>query len=101
LDRLGVRLLGTPLQSIKRAEDRELFKQMLEEIGEPVPESIVARSVAEAENFAARVGYPLIIRPAFTLGGTGGGPAADPEELRRVVSNGLSASPIHQVLVEQ
>jgi len=101
LDRHGVRLLGTPLDTIKRAEDRELFKRMLQEIGEPVPESVIAHSTAEAVAFAAEIGYPLIIRPAYTLGGTGGGIARDEEELRRVVEGGLAASPIHQVLVER
>ncbi|MBI4494403.1 MAG: carbamoyl phosphate synthase large subunit, partial [Chloroflexi bacterium] len=101
LDRFGVRLLGTPLEAIRRAEDRELFKQMLEQIGEPVPDSVVVRSVAEAEAFAARIGYPLIIRPAYTLGGTGGGTAGNLDELRRIVANGLGASPIGQALVER
>ena len=101
LDRYGVRLLGTPLETIKRAEDRELFKSMLVEIGEPVPESIIAHTVEEAAAFAREIGYPLIIRPAYTLGGTGGGVAENDAELERVVQGGLSASPIHQVLVER
>ena len=101
LDRFGVRLLGTPLETIKRAEDRELFKKMLLEIGEPIPESIIAHTVAEARDFAREIGYPLIIRPAYTLGGTGGGVAGNQEELDRVVQGGLEASPIHQVLVER
>ncbi len=101
LDRYGVRLLGTPLETIKRAEDRELFKKMLQEIGEPVPESVIAHSVAEAGAFGEEIGYPLIVRPAYTLGGTGGGIANDEAELERVVQGGLAASPIHQVLVER
>jgi carbamoyl-phosphate synthase large subunit len=101
LDRFEVRLLGTPLDSIRRAEDREAFKAMLAAIGEPVPESAVCRGVAEAERLAMKVGYPLIIRPAYTLGGTGGGVAHDLAELRRVVAGGLAASPITQVLVER
>jgi len=101
LERYGVRLLGTPLDTIKRAEDRELFKKMLLEIGEPVPESIIAQSVEEAKAFAEEIGYPLIIRPAYTLGGTGGGIADDETSLRTVVRGGLDASPIHQVLVER
>src|SRR5215510_13418609 len=76
LDRYDVRLLGTPLAAIKQAEDREAFKELLIALGEPVPESITATSVADAIAFAERVGYPLVIRPAFTLGGTGGGFAA-------------------------
>src|SRR5438067_1139960 len=79
LERYGVRLLGTPLSAIQQAEDREAFKQLLLSIGEPVPESITAHSVEEALAFAARVGYALVVRPAFTLGGTGGGMASDPE----------------------
>ncbi|MGE5618451.1 MAG: carbamoyl-phosphate synthase large subunit [Sphingomonadaceae bacterium] len=101
LDRYGVKLLGTPLETIKRAEDRELFKKMLQEIGEPIPESVIAHSLEEARAFAAKIGYPLIIRPAYTLGGTGGGIANDEAELERVVGGGLDASPIRQVLVER
>jgi carbamoyl-phosphate synthase large subunit len=101
LERFGVRLLGTPLSSIRTAEDRDAFKKMLESIGEPVPESSVCTGLEEAERLAARIGYPLIVRPAYTLGGTGGGIAADAGELRRVVQGGIAASPIHQVLVER
>ncbi len=101
LEKYGVRLLGTPLATIKRAEDRELFKRMLAEIDEPVPESVTVYSLEEARAFAKRQGLPLVIRPAFTLGGTGGGIAHTPEEFDRIVTGGLSASPIHQVLVEQ
>jgi carbamoyl-phosphate synthase large subunit len=101
LDRFGVRLLGTSLETIKKAEDRELFKQMLISIGEPVPESTISHSVDEARAFAKEIGYPLIIRPAYTLGGTGGGIAQDEGELEIVVQSGLDASPIHQVLVER
>ena len=101
LERYGVRLLGTPLAAIQQAEDREAFKQLLLAIGEPVPESITAHSVDEALAFASRVGYPLVVRPAFTLGGTGGGVAADATELAARVARGVSASPIGQVLVER
>jgi carbamoyl-phosphate synthase large subunit len=101
LERFGVRLLGTPLTAIQQAEDREAFKQLLLSIGEPVPESITAHSVDEALGFAGRVGYPLVIRPAFTLGGTGGGVANDAEELTVRVTTGVGASPIGQVLVER
>ena len=73
LDKYGVRLLGTPLEAIRKAEDRERFKEMLEDIGEPVPESKVVRSLEEALDFAGTTGYPLVVRPAYTLGGTGGG----------------------------
>jgi carbamoyl-phosphate synthase large subunit len=101
LERFAVRLLGTPLETIKRAEDRQLFKSMLLEIGEPAPASVISDSMEEARAFAREAGYPLIIRPAYTLGGTGGGVATNPEELERVVKGGLDASPIHQVLVER
>ena len=101
LERYGVRLLGTPLSAIQQAEDREAFKQLLLSIGEPVPESITAHSVEEALAFAARVGYPLVVRPAFTLGGTGGGVANDAAELTVRVMSGVAASPIGQVLVER
>ena len=83
LERYGVRLLGTPLSAIQQAEDREAFKQLLVGIGEPVPESLTVHSVDEAVAFADRVGFPLVVRPAYTLGGTGGGFATTREELTR------------------
>ncbi len=101
LERYAVRLLGTPLTAIQQAEDREAFKRLLLGIGEPVPESITARGVDEALAFAERIGYPLVVRPAYTLGGTGGGVAANGEELAARVERGTSASPIGQVLVER
>ncbi|MEK6206666.1 MAG: carbamoyl-phosphate synthase large subunit [Chloroflexota bacterium] len=101
LERYGVRMLGTPLSAIQQAEDREAFKQLLLSIGEPVPESITAHSAEEALGFASRVGYPLVVRPAFTLGGTGGGVANDATELAAKVTSGVAASPIGQVLVER
>ncbi|MGH2471481.1 MAG: carbamoyl-phosphate synthase large subunit [Candidatus Limnocylindria bacterium] len=101
LERFGARLLGTPLSAIQQAEDREAFKQLLLSIGEPVPESIAAHSVQEALAFAGRAGYPLVVRPAFTLGGTGGGVANGVDELTARVTSGVAASPIGQVLVER
>jgi carbamoyl-phosphate synthase large subunit len=101
LDRYGVHILGTPIESIRTAEDRELFKQLLERIGEPVADSVVARTVEDAEAFANQIGLPLIIRPAFTLGGTGGGTAFTRERLKTITAAGLSASPVAQVLVER
>src|SRR6202521_2161562 len=95
LDRFSVRMLGTPLASIRVAEDRDAFKRRLQGLGEPVPESLVCTSFEEAAGLAARIGYPLIIRPAYTLGGTGGGIARDAAQLERVVLGGLAASPIH------
>jgi carbamoyl-phosphate synthase large subunit len=101
LERYNVRLLGTQLETIKKAEDRELFKRLLIEIGEPVPESLSVESVDEALEFVERIGLPVIIRPAFTLGGTGGGIARTQAQLRPTIQAGLDASPIHQVLVER
>jgi len=101
LERYGVRLLGTPLTAIQQAEDREAFKQLLLSIGEPVPESATAHTSEEALAFAERIGYPLVVRPAFTLGGTGGGVAGDAGELAVRVGRGVAASPIGQVLVER
>jgi carbamoyl-phosphate synthase large subunit len=101
LDRFGVRLLGTPLDAIRKAEDRELFRAMLDEIGEPTPASVIATSMEEAAGALDRIGLPAVIRPAYTLGGTGGGIAHSEGEFARIVEGGLRASPIGQVLVEQ
>jgi len=96
-----VELLGTPSRSIERAEDRELFKELCEEIGEPVIPSEITYSVEEAKEAAKHIGYPVVLRPAFTLGGTGGGFAYSEEELVEVATNGFKLSPVHQVLVEK
>ena len=101
LDKYQVKSLGTPIQTIRNAEDRELFKQMLIDIGEPVPESATVNTLDQAGEVAKKLGLPLIIRPAFTMGGTGGGFATTWQELEKVVTKGLAASPIHQVLVEE
>src|SRR3989454_2726075 len=101
LERYGVRLLGTPLSAIQHAEDREAFKQLLLSIGEPVPESRTVTAVDDAIALAGEIGYPLVVRPAFTLGGTGGGMAHDEGALRERVARGIAASPIGQVLVER
>ena len=101
LDKYNVRSLGTPIQTIRNAEDRELFKQLLIRIGEPVPPSATVTSLEEARMVAKEIGLPVIIRPGFTLGGSGGGMANTWEELDRVVTIGLNTSPIHQVLVEE
>ena len=100
LERYAVRLLGTPLRTIQLAEDRKLFKAAMQEIGEPVPASAIVTNLDEARAFAAVAGYPLIVRPAYTLGGTGGGAVHDEHELARTVRTGLAASMIHQVLLE-
>jgi carbamoyl-phosphate synthase large subunit len=101
LDKYHVRALGTPIQTIRNAEDRELFKQLLISIGEPVPPSATVTSLEGAKKITREIGLPVIVRPSYTLGGTGGGMAHTWEELEAVVTNGLAVSPTHQVLVEQ
>ncbi|HIE16620.1 MAG TPA: carbamoyl-phosphate synthase large subunit, partial [Dehalococcoidia bacterium] len=101
LDKYEVRLLGTPLETIKKAEERSSFKQLITDIGEPVPPSITVQSVEEAKEFARSIGLPLIVRPSYTLGGTGGGIASTIEELENIVTNGLASSLSHEVLVER
>lgn len=101
LSKYGVELLGTPLDAIRRAEDRELFKATMTEIGEPVPESTIAHTLQEALEFARTIGYPVIVRPAYTLGGTGGGIAEDEQQLVDIAIRGLKNSRIHQVLLER
>ena len=96
-----VELLGTSSKSIERAEDRELFKEMCQSIGEPVIPSEITYSIEEAKEAAARIGYPVVLRPAFTLGGTGGGFAYNEEELIEVGLNAFKLSPVHQVLIEK
>lgn len=94
-------LLGTKSESIERAEDRELFKELCEELGEPVLPSEIANSVEEGKRAALSIGYPVVLRPAFTLGGTGGGFADNEEELMELIRNALDLSPVHQVLIEK
>jgi len=101
LQRYDVRVLGTPLDSIRKAEDRQLFKDMLREIDEPLPESETVTSLTEARRVARELGLPLVVRPAYTLGGTGGGVAHTMADLERIVEGGLRTSPIHQVLLER
>jgi carbamoyl-phosphate synthase large subunit len=101
LDRYGVRLLGTSLETIKNAEERSLFKQLLVDIGEPVPASATVNSIEEAKELARRLGLPLIVRPSYTLGGSGGGIAHTVTDLERIVANGLDSSLSHEVLIEQ
>jgi len=101
LDKYNVKLLGTPVETIKKAEERSLFKQLLIDIGEPVPQSKTVKSVSEAKELAKSIGLPLIIRPSYTLGGTGGGIARTMGELEKVVAYGLDNSMSHEVLVEQ
>ena len=101
LDKYNVELLGTPLTSIKKAEDRDLFKATMQKIGQPVPESVVCNNVQEARDFRDRTGYPLIVRPAYTLGGSGGGIAWNDEQLEQFARSGLDRSLIHQILLER
>jgi carbamoyl-phosphate synthase large subunit len=101
LDRYGVRLLGAGIETIRKAEDRQAFKDMLQQIGEPVPVSRVCESLEDVREFAAQAGLPLVIRPAYTLGGTGGGFVTSEADLERIAIGGLDASPIHQVLIER
>ena len=96
-----VELLGTSSESIERAEDRELFKELCQSIGEPVIPSEITYSIEEAKEAAKRIGYPVVLRPAFTLGGTGGGFAYDEDELVEVGLNAFKLSPVHQVLIEK
>jgi carbamoyl-phosphate synthase large subunit len=101
LDKYGVEVLGTPLEAIRRAEDRELFKATMLEIGEPVPGSVIVTGMEDAVAAAGSTGYPVIVRPAYTLGGTGGGVAHTEEELRQIAAIGLKASRIGQVMLEE
>ncbi|MEW9094984.1 MAG: carbamoyl-phosphate synthase (glutamine-hydrolyzing) large subunit [Clostridiaceae bacterium] len=101
LDRYNVRMLGVNSEAIKKAESREEFKNLMLEIGEPIPMSIIATKIDECEDFVEKYGFPVIIRPAYTLGGTGGGIANNLQELREICKLGLKLSPINQILLEQ
>ncbi|SEP55534.1 carbamoyl-phosphate synthase large subunit [Piscibacillus halophilus] len=101
LEQYGVELLGTKLSAIQQAEDRESFRSLMYELGEPVPESDIVQTVDEAKQFAHATGYPVIVRPAYTMGGTGGGICETEEELVEIVRNGLDASPVNQCLIEK
>ena len=101
LERFGVRVLGTAIESIRMAEDRDRFRAFLTEISEPVPQSEAVESIEAAVDAAAGIGYPAVVRPAYTLGGTGGGVAHDEAELRTISAGGLAASLTGQVLIEK
>ncbi len=101
LDECQVQLLGTSLEAIQKAEDREKFRTLMEQLNEPVPPSEIVTSVEAAVNFAEKIGYPIIVRPAFTLGGTGGGMCDNREQLEHIVQNGLKLSPVSQCLIEK
>jgi carbamoyl-phosphate synthase large subunit len=97
----GVEILGTPLEAIYKGEDREKFRDLMNEIGEPVPKSIVINTLSQIDEAIEKIGLPAVVRPAYTLGGAGGGIGRTKEELTRIVELGLSRSRIHQVLIEQ
>lgn len=101
LSKYGVKMLGSSIDSIKRGEDREAFRQLMKELSEPVPESEIVHTVEEAVAFAKIIDFPIIVRPAYTLGGTGGGIATSEKELIQLVSGGLLESPIQQCLIER
>ncbi|WP_088005870.1 carbamoyl-phosphate synthase large subunit [Indiicoccus explosivorum] len=101
LDELGIEILGTKLDAIHKAEDRDLFRSLMNDLGEPMPESEIIRSLEEAKRFTDRIGFPVIVRPAFTLGGTGGGICYDEADLKEIVASGLKYSPVSQCLLEK
>lgn len=101
LDELGVEILGTKLDAIHQAEDRDLFRTLMNELGEPVPESDIIHNLEEAYAFVEKIGYPVIVRPAFTLGGTGGGICYNDGDLEEIVTSGLKYSPVTQCLLEK
>ncbi|MBC2179506.1 carbamoyl-phosphate synthase large subunit [Listeria booriae] len=101
LDACGVEVLGTDLVAIKKAEDREAFRDLMHELGEPVPESDIIHNLQEAQNFVAKIGYPVIVRPAYTLGGSGGGICHNDADLAEIVASGLKLSPVTQCLLER
>lgn len=101
LKKYDLTLLGTGISSIMQGEDRELFRALMNDLDQPVPESEVITTIEQARAFAAEVGYPIISRPAYTLGGRGGGIVHKEEDLEELIATGLKASPIHQVIVEK
>lgn len=101
LNKYNIKVLGTNIDSIKKAEDRELFKNLMQEIDEPIPQSEIVSNLEAAQEFAKKIGFPIIIRPAYTLGGSGGGIAHNEQEYEEIVHSGLAMSPINQVLVER
>ena len=100
-EKYDIKLLGSPIETIKKSEDREDFKELMKEISEPVPESAIANSVQESKEIAISIGLPVVVRPAFTLGGTGGGIANTLEELEKIAESGIKYSPINQILIEK
>src|SRR5690606_30874232 len=101
LNEYEIEIIGTDLEAIHKAEDRDLFRSLMKELGEPVPESEIIHNLEEAFGFVEKIGYPVIVRPAFTLGGTGGGICSNEKELIETVSSGLKYSPVTQCLLEK
>lgn len=101
LDELGIEILGTKLEAIHKAEDRDLFRTLMNELNEPVPDSDIIHNLEEAKAFVERIGYPVIVRPAFTMGGTGGGICYNDNDLAEIVTSGLKYSPVTQCLLEK
>ncbi|HEY4554438.1 MAG TPA: carbamoyl-phosphate synthase large subunit [Bacillaceae bacterium] len=101
LEECGVKVLGTELSAIEQAEDRDMFRTLMNDLGEPVPESDIVHSLEEAVAFTEKTGFPVIVRPAYTLGGTGGGICENMDDLNEIVSSGLKNSPVHQCLLEK
>lgn len=101
LDKYNVRVLGTSIDSIKKGEDRDLFREVMKEINQPVVISDIVTNLDDGLAFAEKIGYPVVVRPAYTLGGTGGGIADNEEELTEILSQGLQLSPVSQVLLEK
>lgn len=101
LEECGVEVLGTKLSAIQQAEDRDLFRNLMNELGEPVPDSEIIHNMDEAKAFVEQIGYPVIVRPAFTLGGTGGGICHNDDDLNEIVTSGLKNSPVTQCLLEK
>ncbi|MFL6557704.1 MAG: carbamoyl-phosphate synthase large subunit, partial [Bacillus sp. (in: firmicutes)] len=101
LEECEVEILGTKLSAIKQAEDRDLFRTLMNELNEPVPDSEIIHKLAEAKAFVEQIGFPVIVRPAYTLGGTGGGICHNPEELEEIITSGLKHSPVNQCLLEK
>ncbi len=100
-EKYGVRILGSDIETIKKGEDRDIFRSLMKEINIPVVDSEIIHTLEEGLNVAAKIGYPVIVRPAFTLGGTGGGLADTPEELKEILARGLALSPVSQALIEK
>jgi len=101
LDKYGVKIIGTSVESIKKGEDRDTFREVMREIGQPVIESDIVTTLEEGLAYASRIGYPVVVRPAYTLGGTGGGIAETEEDLREILTHGLELSPVTQCLLEK